>query len=252
MGSKLKFIGTSSGQVSLKRFHTSLYITDGSFNTLVDAGDGISKALLTAGIDFNSIDAVLISHFHSDHAAGLGSLLVQMKLGGRTKPLSIYTTEDLVQTVKFFLYNQYIFMPNYDFNVKFCRYEYDVKVKLSDKISFIPRLNSHLDKFEEYAGMGMISFESSSFMFFVGDKNIFYTGDIGSSKDLFLFDDYHIDIMISECRHPSPDEIKSAFEKLKAEKLYFTHIADEDEAKLAGYVVPSRIYISSDGTEISL
>lgn len=252
MESKIVFVGTSSGKTSLKRFHSSLFITDGSHNVLIDSGDGVSKALLNAGIDACSIDTILISHFHPDHIAGIGSLLVQMKMNGRTKPLSIYTTEDLVQTVKFFLYNQYIFMANYDFTVKFCRYDYDEQVKLSEDLCFIPRRNSHLDEYINDAGMGQISFESSSFLFTLNNKNIFYTGDIGDKEDLYIFNDYELHVFISESKHSEPSELIEAFEKQNAHKLYFTHIADEDESKFIEYIKPSKIYIAADGTEICL
>src|SRR5690606_40471278 len=76
---EIKFVGTGSGQTSLNRYHSSFLINTGGFNLLVDAGDGVSRALMHQKVLYNFIDGVLISHFHPDHYAGLTSLIVQMK-----------------------------------------------------------------------------------------------------------------------------------------------------------------------------
>ncbi len=98
--SEIKFIGTGSGKISLNRFHSSFLISTEKFNLLVDAGDGISKALLIQKIDFNSIDGILISHLHADHFSGLPSLIAQMKMNNREKDLSIFANENLINFIK--------------------------------------------------------------------------------------------------------------------------------------------------------
>ena len=67
---ELKFIGTGSGKTSLNRFHSSFFIKTSNYNLLIDAGDGESKALLSQGIDFNTIDGILFTHLHPDHYTG--------------------------------------------------------------------------------------------------------------------------------------------------------------------------------------
>ena len=99
---KLKFIGTSSGQTSLNRNHSSLFFQLGSTNILIDAGDGISKALLHQNVDHSLIDKIIISHFHSDHLAGLPSLLTQMIIAKRRKAIEIYTHKSLLKTLEKF------------------------------------------------------------------------------------------------------------------------------------------------------
>ncbi|MCU0415336.1 MAG: MBL fold metallo-hydrolase, partial [Ignavibacteriaceae bacterium] len=77
---KITFIGTSSGKVSLTRFHSSLVISSEKYNLLVDAGDGISRAIISNGINFKKINGVLFTHLHPDHFSGLPALIVQMKM----------------------------------------------------------------------------------------------------------------------------------------------------------------------------
>ena len=72
---KIKFVGTSSGKASLNRFHSSLLLSSENYNLLVDAGDGISRALLVNGINFNSINGIIFTHLHPDHFSGLPALI---------------------------------------------------------------------------------------------------------------------------------------------------------------------------------
>lgn len=255
MVKKLVFIGTSSGKTSLKRYHSSILISFNNFNVLVDCGDAVSRALLSSKNDPNNIDALVISHFHPDHISGLGSLITQMKLTKREKPLSIYTHQDFVSTIKFFLYNQYLFINKLKFAIRFHSYTFDENTELVKNLSFLPRRNSHLDKNRDDAGMGKISFDSSSFLFTVNKKNIFYTGDIGKEDDLYLFGDQSIEVMISEATHEEPASIIKAFTELNAKKLYITHIADEDEEKILNAIKEQKdqnIYAASDGLTVQL
>ncbi len=50
---------------------------------------------------------------------------------------------------------------------------------------------------------------------------------------MYLFRDFKIDYIISECTHVNLEEIILAFNQLKAKKLYLTHIRDEDEEHLS-------------------
>jgi ribonuclease BN (tRNA processing enzyme) len=57
---------------------------------IVDAGDGVTRRLTKAGIPIRDIDNIFITHPHSDHTSGLGSLLVNQYDLNRTKPVNIY------------------------------------------------------------------------------------------------------------------------------------------------------------------
>jgi len=43
-----------------------------------------------AGVDFNELTDIIITHFHPDHVSGVPLLLMDMWLMGRTKPINIY------------------------------------------------------------------------------------------------------------------------------------------------------------------
>jgi len=252
--SEIRFIGTGSGRASLKRHHSSILLSAGNYNLLVDAGDGISKALLSADISFNKIDGILLTHLHPDHYAGLSSLIVQMKMNKRGNDLTIFIHKSLRDYISGLIYHSYLFSAKLKFNILFILLEDNRIVTLSNGFSFTPRQNTHLEEYREFANQEELSFSCSSFLFNINDTNIFYSGDVGGKDDLYLFKDFTIDLMISELTHVSPEEIYEAFKTLKAEKLYLTHITEGDESNIAELASrsPSKIIPAFDGMNINL
>lgn len=62
---------------------------------LVDAGLGCTSALTRAGITLTNLDAVLITHLHSDHYLELGPLLHTAWTTGLKRPLPIHAPKGL-------------------------------------------------------------------------------------------------------------------------------------------------------------
>jgi ribonuclease BN (tRNA processing enzyme) len=231
-GSEIKFIGTGSGKASLHRHFSSFIIYFQNYNLLVDAGDGISRALLSQKISFSDINGILLTHLHPDHYSGLASLIVQMNLIGRSSELEIMIHKNLKNIIENFLYHSYIFKEKIGFKILIKTFNHDEIFKLNDSLGFIGRQNSHLKKYEMYADEKDLDFSCSSFLFIANNRNIFYSGDIGSKEDIYLFKDNRIDLIISEITHVNIEDLLEAYKNLKPEKLYFTHLSDEDEENL--------------------
>ena len=252
-------IGTSSGKASLNHFHSSFIILTPSYNLLIDAGDGISKALLAQQISYDEIDGILFSHLHPDHYTGLAALIVQMKMIERKKTLDIFIHSDLVNVIRNFLIQSYLFPDRMGFEIKYNRFKDNVKFKISDDISFITRQNSHLDSVSKLDDYKSQSFSSSSFLLNVDDINVHYTSDVGEKKDLLLFSDKIVDFLISEVTHISLEDIITAADKSNLEgQIILTHINDEDIISLQKFILElpasleKKIIIASDGLKIKL
>lgn len=69
---------------------TSLLLCLNGQTILVDAGLGVSKAVCDQGVDLAEIDAIFITHLHSDHYLELGPLIHTSWVAGRTRPLVVY------------------------------------------------------------------------------------------------------------------------------------------------------------------
>lgn len=248
----LKFIGTSSGKTSLKRNHSSLLISEEDHNLLIDCGDGISSALLKQNVNFRSIDSILISHLHADHYSGLASLITQMKLSGREESLSIYIHNSLLNVIEEVLLRSYLFKDKMGFKLNVISFEFDITTKISGHLYFTAKQNSHLDGYKPYDIKNVLSFASASFLFSNSKSNVFYSGDIGSVNDLFLFNQ-KIDFLITEISHISREDILAVYNKIQPDKMILTHIGDEAEESLKAFIVSlstelkSNIFIAEDG-----
>lgn len=226
---KITFVGTSSGKASLDRFHSSLLLSTEDYNLLVDAGDGISRALLVNGINFNSINGIAFTHLHPDHFSGLPALIVQMKMLNRKEPLDIYVHHSLKNVIEDFLLHSYLLPAKMNLEIRYRTFKDDDPVKISNNFSFLARKNSHLVELEKYkVNHPSISLYSASLLFETERKKIIYTSDISSVEDLFLFKEITSNIFISEATHLKPPILFEALNKMEAGKIYLTHFSDKD------------------------
>lgn len=232
---KIRFIGTGSGKASLKRHHSSLLVSSKNYNLLIDCGDSTSLALLKQNVNFNSIDAILISHLHADHYSGLASLLTQMKLLNRKTNLTIFIHQSLIDYIKSFLLNSYLFMERLGFELNLIGVEEEKTNQLTDLLSFRAKLNSHLDKYKSSAVSQNVNLASLSFLFRDNESSFFYSADIGSEKDLYLFNE-KVDLFIVESSHVNSEDLKRLVVKNVADKIIITHIDEDSEENLIKFI----------------
>lgn len=252
------FIGTSSAKTSLKRFHSSLLVKSHSFNLLIDCGDGISRALLSQGISLDLIDGILFSHLHPDHSAGFASIIVQMKQLKREKKLKIFCHKNVAETLRMFLYHSFVFTERSSFELEYCEFEHSEKILLSKDFHFISKQNSHLDEYVNYLNDKQKGFASSSFLLALGEQKVYYSGDIGSNEDLYLFEDQNPEIIITEATHIKWESILDFIEAKKPEMVYITHLNDEIEKELKRKMknlpkdLEKKIILASDSLSIRI
>jgi ribonuclease Z len=86
---KLLILGSSNAIPSAGHENTHLAIILGKRTVLVDCGASPILRLEQAGIEFESITDMFLTHFHPDHVAGVPSLLMGMWLLGRRAPLNL-------------------------------------------------------------------------------------------------------------------------------------------------------------------
>lgn len=247
------FVGTSSGQTLLRRFHSSLLLKSKDFNLLVDCGEGTSKALLHNKISFSSIDGILFSHLHPDHSIGLPSFVVQLKQQKRTKPLKIYCHKNLTEVLKSFLRNSFVFTEKATFKLDYFEFDHNQITLVTKNFKFTSIQNSHLDKYLKYLDDKKSGFSSSSFLFELGKKRIFYSGDLSSNKDLYLLESENPEVVITEATHVLLGDILEYFEMMKPKKIYLTHYSDKLKKTLRQGLknlsnsVKRKIIIAEDG-----
>jgi ribonuclease Z len=84
---KVVLLGTGTPVPNLDRGCAATLVIAGTKGFLIDSGRGVVNALVKA--ENPNIDAVLFTHYHSDHFGEIGELLVTRAIGGADKPLKI-------------------------------------------------------------------------------------------------------------------------------------------------------------------
>jgi ribonuclease Z len=98
----LVLLGTGSPIHTPHRFGPSQVVTDGQTRILVDTGWGSTSRLYQAAIPPQTIDAVFITHLHSDHTTDLADFLVMRWVGAIRGPIPIYGPVGTERMVKGF------------------------------------------------------------------------------------------------------------------------------------------------------
>ncbi|TLP48271.1 MBL fold metallo-hydrolase [Cohaesibacter sp. CAU 1516] len=82
---------------------TSMLVEMDGQRLLVDAGLGVTRGVCDAGVALTELDAILITHLHSDHYLELGPLLHTAWTAGLKKPLTVWGPDGLAHYWEKFL-----------------------------------------------------------------------------------------------------------------------------------------------------
>ena len=97
---KLIFLGTANAIPDPKHENTHFAIVLKDRYLLVDTASNPIVRLKEAGLEYDLLTDVIVSHFHPDHAAGVPSLLMSTWLMGRKKAMNIYGLEYTLDRLK--------------------------------------------------------------------------------------------------------------------------------------------------------
>jgi ribonuclease Z len=87
---KVTLLGTGCPAVDVDRFGPATLVQGGGASLLVDCGSGVTQRLIAAGCPGKSVDALLLTHLHSDHLVDLYQLIVSSWHQGRDRPQRIF------------------------------------------------------------------------------------------------------------------------------------------------------------------
>jgi len=93
--------GTGSPIPSARAQSCLAVFVNGQF-LLFDAGDRAQNSMENLNLPVTDIDAVFLTHFHSDHIADLGEVVSRSWILGRDQPLAVYGGQEVEQVVSGF------------------------------------------------------------------------------------------------------------------------------------------------------
>ena len=87
-------LGTGSPLPSAKRFGPAVLVQAGTRTLLFDAGRGVAQRMVQAGVRLGALDALFLTHLHSDHTVGIPDLWLTgwlpLPVANRKGPFRVY------------------------------------------------------------------------------------------------------------------------------------------------------------------
>ncbi|MCR9143274.1 MAG: ribonuclease Z [bacterium] len=234
--------------------------SDETTSVLLDCGATSLYRLQQEGVDLNGIDAVLLTHFHGDHFAGLPFILLEMSLVcGRKRPLHIFGPPGVAaacQAIVDLCYPGFRFAFDIEYAVLDARSPENAQTQQHGRpqsfqnFTIIPYPIEHRPESTGYrlVAKGAANSDGGSFAF---------SGDALFDQQLIALVD-GVDLALVELTmqeqwdppvaHLALDEVRARGRELKAKRLVYTHITDD----LARQVVAEGLgEVASDGLTLN-
>jgi phosphoribosyl 1,2-cyclic phosphate phosphodiesterase len=223
-----------------KRLRVSVHIQTKSTSIIIDAGPDFRQQVLSENI--KSLEAILITHEHKDHTAGLDDIRAFNFKQGKAMP--IYASKPVHEQLKreyeyVFVENKYPGIPQMD--LMEINENENFKVEEEDIIPILVLHNK----------LKVFGFRIGDFTY-ITDANFIAETEIAKIKGtkILVLNSLQKSAHIS---HFTLDEAVEMAQKIGAEKTYFTHISHklglhaEVEKEL-----PENIFLAYDGLKLEV
>ncbi len=143
---RVALLGSASALSTAERDNTAIAVQTGGALILIDCTGSPVKKLLQLGLAFTTLDYVLVTHAHPDHVYGLPSLVHELLLIGRRRPLTLFLPRSSQMLVEPFVRALFQDTPNL-FEIEFRPLDKVEEMQLLDGGAYAvyatPVLHSH-------------------------------------------------------------------------------------------------------------
>jgi ribonuclease Z len=87
---ELTLLGTGCPQCDPDRLGPASLVRHAGRSFLVDCGSGVTQRLVAAGASGGALEAVFLTHLHSDHIVDLFQLIISSWHQGRARPQRVF------------------------------------------------------------------------------------------------------------------------------------------------------------------
>lgn len=94
------FLGTGAPPVSLRRAGPSHLVRAGGQTVLIDCGARVAHHLVEAGVRATDIDALIVTHLHSDHIVDFYQLVITSWHQGRDRPWRVIAPGPAIKALR--------------------------------------------------------------------------------------------------------------------------------------------------------
>jgi ribonuclease Z len=96
----LHLLGTGAAFSDASRTTTMLGFEHQRHTLVVDCGGDVIQRLLVSGVDLESIEALIVTHEHADHAGAFPLFMEKIWLSGRRRPIPVYGIEPAIEQAR--------------------------------------------------------------------------------------------------------------------------------------------------------
>jgi len=170
---------------------------------LLDCGDGSIYQLLSYDIKEDDLDAVIITHLHPDHVAGIFMLVQMLYLEGRSREFKIFVPERSAEIAELF--------PMF--------YTFPSRIGFKLSVMDISELSSHLPGWEAMENDHLLGYRdviskhdypnpmrAYSLRITAGNKAFVYSSDLGTTDSILPLLK-GVDTLLVDAGHPSEQQI---------------------------------------------
>ncbi len=234
----LTFLGTGCGWPTAERTCSSLLLETDGHRYLLDAGEPCGHRLKGSGVNFGSIDAVFISHGHSDHISGLPMLIQGAWLESRPRPLPLYLPAELIDPLKLWLDTVYLPASIIGFPLEYHAWETQAGHGATLdagrlRVSVSP--TTHLDGLRaliDPSAHGRFRAYSIAFEWRATGRRLVYSADLGRPDDLDPMLTRPCDLLVCELAHFEPETLFAYLRGKPIKRLCLTHFSPELDARI--------------------
>jgi ribonuclease BN (tRNA processing enzyme) len=225
--------GTGDGAPCEDRNHASFLYRLGKTTILVDCGESVDRSYKSSGLNYNLIDAIFLSHLHSDHIGGFFMFMQGMWLEDRRKPLKVYLPGKAIKPLREMLNTVFLFDEALPFRLQFLPLQNKKSVKVGHA-RITPFYTTHLDRTRKwFETKYRADFSAYCFLIEYRGVRIGHSADLGEPEDLEPLMAKPLDLLVCELSHFTPNQVCSYLRDRSLQQIAFVHIGREYRRNLA-------------------
>ena len=221
----VKCFGVGDGAACGDRNHSAYLYRVGGAVLLFDCGEPISRSFKAAGLSYDLIDRLFVSHLHADHFGGFFMLMQGFWLEKRKKNLPVHLPADGIAPVRQMLEAGYLFEELLQFALSLEPLVPECPVVQGD-VRVTPFRTTHLDGLrrsfqKKYPG----AYTACSFLIEADGVRLGHSADLGTPEDLAPLLAQPLDLLVCELAHFQPEALFARLKNHPIKRLVLTHLS---------------------------